>query len=94
MNDLAKGEKELKMDDHRCVTQVSWFVWLVCADHAVVFTFFDMLQYFETILPSVESLWCSQQGKVYLMGGDPACRPVTSPTIVAILAGILDFTKN
>ena len=26
---------------------------------------FDMLQYFETILPSVESLWCSQQDELY-----------------------------
>ena len=30
---------------------------------------FDMLQYFETILPSVESLWSSQQDEVYFMGG-------------------------
>ena len=29
---------------------------------------FDMLQYLETILPSVESLWSSQQDKVYFMG--------------------------
>ena len=28
----------------------------------------DMLQYFETILPSVESLWSSLHGKVYFMG--------------------------
>ena len=36
---------------------------------------FDMLQYFETILPSVESLdglllWSTQQDEVYFMGGD------------------------
>ena len=29
---------------------------------------FDMLQYFETILPLVESLRCSQQDEVYFMG--------------------------
>ena len=30
---------------------------------------FDTLQYFETILPSVESLWSSQQDEVYFMDG-------------------------
>ena len=30
---------------------------------------FDLLQYFETILPSVESLWSSQQDEVYFIGG-------------------------
>ena len=30
---------------------------------------FDKLQYFETILPSVESLWSSQTDEVYFMGG-------------------------
>ena len=30
---------------------------------------FDMLQYFEMILPSVESLWFSLQDEVYCMGG-------------------------
>ena len=30
---------------------------------------FDMLQYFETIFPSVESLWSSQQDEVYFIGG-------------------------
>ena len=30
---------------------------------------FDMLQYFETILPLVESLRCSQQDEVYFVGG-------------------------
>ena len=39
---------------------------------------FDMLQYFQTFLLSLESLW----------------RPVTSPNMVAILTAILDFTKN
>ena len=29
---------------------------------------FDVLQYFETILPSVESLWSSEQDEVYFMG--------------------------
>ena len=33
---------------------------------------FDMLQYFETIWPSVESLWASQQDEVYFMGGGAA----------------------
>ena len=28
-----------------------------------------MLQYFETILPLVENLRCSQQDEVYFMGG-------------------------
>ena len=30
---------------------------------------FDMLQYFEAILPSVESLWSSQQDEVYFISG-------------------------
>ena len=51
---------------------------------------FDMLQYFDTISPSVESLWSSLQDEVYIMGGDAAGLPVTSPNMVAIL----DFTKN
>ena len=33
---------------------------------------FDMLQYFETILPLVESLWSSSQDEVYFMGGGAA----------------------
>ena len=33
---------------------------------------FDIMQYFETILPSVESLWSSLQDKLYLMGGGAA----------------------
>ena len=33
---------------------------------------FDMLQYFETILPLVESLWSSSQDDVYFMGGGAA----------------------
>ena len=33
---------------------------------------FDMLQYLETILPSVESLWYSKQDEVYFMGGGAA----------------------
>ena len=33
---------------------------------------FDMLHYFETILPSVESLWSSPQDEVYFMGGGAA----------------------
>ena len=55
---------------------------------------FDMLQYFETILPSEESLWSSLQDEVYFMGGGTAGGPVTSSTMVAILGAILDFTKN
>ena len=51
---------------------------------------FDMLQYFETILPSEESLWSSLQDEVYFMGGGTAGGPVTSSTMVAIL----DFAKN
>ena len=33
---------------------------------------FDMLQYFQTILPLVESLWSSLQDEVYFMGGGAA----------------------
>ena len=33
---------------------------------------FDMLHYFETILPSEESLRYSQKDGVYFMGGDAA----------------------
>ena len=36
---------------------------------------FAMLQYFEKILPSVESLWSSWQGEVYFMGVDAAGGP-------------------
>ena len=55
---------------------------------------FDMLQYFETILPSEENLWFSLQDEVYFMGGGTAGGPVTSSTMVAILGAILDFFKN
>ena len=34
--------------------------------------FLNMLQYFETILTLVESLWSSQQNEVYFMGGGAA----------------------
>ena len=34
--------------------------------------FLKMLQYFETILTLVESLWSSQQNEVYFMGGGAA----------------------
>ena len=33
---------------------------------------FDMLQYFKTILPSVESLLSPLQDEVYFIGGDAA----------------------
>ena len=49
----------------------------------------DMLQYFETILPSVESLWSSLHDEVYFMGG--AAAGGLSPNMVANLAAILDF---
>ena len=56
----------------------------------------DMLHYLKTILPSVESLWSSlQDDEVYFMGGGTAgglC--MMSPTMVAILVAILEFTKN
>ena len=55
---------------------------------------FDMLQYFETILPSEENLWSSLQDEVYFMGGGTAGGPVTSSTMAAILGAILDFFKN
>ena len=51
---------------------------------------FDILQYFETILPLVESLWSSQQDEVYFKGGGAAGGKWHQPTMVAIL----DFTKN
>ena len=51
-----------------------------------------MLQYFEMILPSVESLWSSLQEEVYFMGDGAAGG--LSPNMVAILAAILDFFKN
>ena len=50
---------------------------------------FDMLQYFEMILPSVESLWSSLHDEVYFMGG--AAAGGLSPNMVANLAAILDF---
>ena len=55
-------------------------------------TVFDIWQYFETILPSVESLWSFLQNEVYFIGGGAAGN--LWPTMVAILAAILDFTKN
>ena len=33
---------------------------------------FDVLQYFETILPLVESLWSSLQDEIYFMGSGAA----------------------
>ena len=54
---------------------------------------FDTLQFCETSLSSVESLWSSLQDEVYFMGVGTAGGPVTSPTMVAILAVILDFNK-
>ena len=53
-----------------------------------------MLQYFETIFPLGESLWSSLQDEVYFMGDDAAKGHVTSPTMVAVVAAILDFTEN
>ena len=44
---------------------------------------FDTLQYFETILPSAESLWSSLQDEVYFMVGGTAGGPVTSSAMVA-----------
>ena len=35
---------------------------------------FDMLQYFEKILPSAKSLWSSRQDEVYFMGGNALWR--------------------
>ena len=55
---------------------------------------FDMLQYFETILPSEQSLWTSLQDEVCFIGGGTAGGPVMSSTMVPILGAILDFTKN
>ena len=51
---------------------------------------FDMLQYFETILPSVESLWSSLQDEEHFMDGGAAwCL-----WLQQILAAILDFVMN
>ena len=55
---------------------------------------FDMLQYFETILRSLESLWYSLQVEVYFMGGGAAGGSVTSPNMVIVLVAILDFIKS
>ena len=47
------------------------------------------VQFFETSLPLVESLWCALQ--------DGLCRcwgPVLSFTMVSILAAVLNFTQN
>ena len=52
------------------------------------------LQYFETILPLVESLWSSWQDQVYVLGGGAAGGLWRHQKMVAILATILDFTKN
>ena len=52
---------------------------------------FNMLQHIETILLLVESL-CRDLRIFY--GWWRCWRPVTSPTMVAILAAILDFTKK
>ena len=50
---------------------------------------FDILEYSERILPSVESLWSSLQDKVYFMGAGAGaglwCHQQWSP---------LDFTKD
>ena len=48
------------------------------------------LQYFETILPLVESLWSSWQDQVYVLGGGAAGGLWRHQKMVAIL----DFTKN
>ena len=54
---------------------------------------FDMLQYFETILPLVESLDLLNKVRYILWVGVPleACE---APKMVEILDAILDFTKN
>lgn len=53
-----------------------------------LFRVFEVLQSFETFLPSVEGLWSSQQDVVYFIGD--GARRVTSPTMVVIF----DFTKD
>ena len=58
-------------------------------------TVFDMLQYFETIFPPVESLYFDILYKLrYISWVVSLLRPVKSPIMVAILAAILDFIKN
>ena len=54
---------------------------------------FDILQYFETILPS-EVCDLPKKMRYILWMVTLAWRPVTSATMVAISAAILDFTKN
>ena len=53
-----------------------------------------MLQYFEMILPLLESLWSSQQDEVYFTSGLAVGGMSRHQQMVAILATILGFTKN
>ena len=55
---------------------------------------FDMLQYFEAIFAFTEKplIFLTRWGVFYEWWR--CWRPVTSPTMVAILAVILNFTKN
>ena len=55
---------------------------------------FVVLQYFEKILPLVESLWCAQQNEAYMMGCSATGGPFTSSKMAAILAAFLHFTPN
>ena len=53
----------------------------------------DMLQYFETILPSVESLDLLNKER-YILWLRVLLEACEAPTMVEILAAILDLTKN
>ena len=56
---------------------------------------FDMLQCFNRILPSVESLWSSLHSEVYfVVGGTAGFLWQSSQNKVAILASRLGFIKN
>ena len=60
---------------------------------------FDMLEYSETILPSVEGLWSSLQDKVYFMGGGTAggmwCHQQWSPSwILPRIRKQVNTTRN
>ena len=52
------------------------------------------LQYFDKILPSMDSLCCTLQDKVNIMGCIAAGGSVTSTKVAAKMAANLDFTKN
>ena len=99
-----KGSMITSQNENRTVTRNSSFFnpWTYAQSHTPTVAqgggvdgtpplSFDMLQYLETILPSVESLL----NKIRSIDSWWRCwRPVTSPNMAVILAAILDFIKN